>query len=472
MNEIGVATNKKLIELFNMMKSGSLILRPRFQRNLVWNHEHKEKFIETILKGLPFPEIYLADGEIDLEKQTSTMVVVDGQQRLGTINEYIKSDEFIISNIKKFSELTDDEKKSFFDYKIVVRDLGRITDELVLDIFNRINSVQYALNSMEIRNALYQGEFIQTAKIIIENGKEFFEKTEIFSLEESSRMDDIEYILLIMSTLEEGGYFAGKKEIETYVKMNDEKYLNKDNMIKDINYAIKLIDDCKLPNDTMWYKKSNFFSLVIELVMFNKDYEAINDVGILVSLLEELQEKIYDNKKGNNEFSEYYLYIFQSTQSRKGREIRGKLIRKNLREMRIRAELTSIINEKFIDEVSNKACEIVIDGSALGKLYGDFGLQFDYLDYDCLEGIAISSITCTEDSEGIIYAGNIEMLVSISPGTHYSGERIDWSGVEILLSGNFELTKVKIGETYDGFEINDLKFIKRYYSESGDTITN
>ncbi len=62
MSELGIATNKKVLEIFNMMKDGSLILRPRFQRKLVWNNTHKENFIETILMKLPFPEIYCRMG--------------------------------------------------------------------------------------------------------------------------------------------------------------------------------------------------------------------------------------------------------------------------------------------------------------------------------------------------------------------------------------------------------------------------
>jgi uncharacterized protein with ParB-like and HNH nuclease domain len=58
MSKNGIATNKKVLDLFNMMKNHTLILAPSFQRKLVWNDAHKEKFIETILLKLPFPEIY------------------------------------------------------------------------------------------------------------------------------------------------------------------------------------------------------------------------------------------------------------------------------------------------------------------------------------------------------------------------------------------------------------------------------
>ena len=49
--------NKKISELYRRINEKSLILQPEFQRKFVWNTSHKESFIETILLGLPFPEI-------------------------------------------------------------------------------------------------------------------------------------------------------------------------------------------------------------------------------------------------------------------------------------------------------------------------------------------------------------------------------------------------------------------------------
>ena len=40
-NKIGMATNKTILELYQMMREGSLVLQPSFQRKLVWNNKHK-----------------------------------------------------------------------------------------------------------------------------------------------------------------------------------------------------------------------------------------------------------------------------------------------------------------------------------------------------------------------------------------------------------------------------------------------
>lgn len=333
MTKGGIATNKKILDLFNMMKNGSLILAPSFQRKLVWNDAHKESFIETILLGLPFPEIYLADGEIDLETQTSKTLVVDGQQRLNTTYQYITaSPDFLIKGIKRFEELSPQEKTDFFDYIVVVRDLGRIEEREIRNIFKRINSVQYALNAIEISNSLYQGEFITTAKDILENSK-LLENLEVFSEGESSRMKDLEYVLLIMSTIEEGGYFTSDNEVEEYVKRYDNGYPNKEAIVKDFIEVSELIVKCNLPADSLWHKKSSLFTLIIELIKFKRKYTYLPNAQKLSTTLNSLEEDLVKNKKGDvstNKFAQYYYYIHQGTASRKGRNIRGELLQNYL----------------------------------------------------------------------------------------------------------------------------------------------
>jgi hypothetical protein len=347
MTKIGIATNKKLLEMFNMMKNSSLILAPSFQRKLVWNDTHKEDFIETILFGLPFPEIYLADGGINLETQTSETLVVDGQQRLSTIYQYITaSPEFKIKRIQRFVDLTAEEQTNFFDYNVVIRDLGRIEEGQIRDIFKRINSVNYALNAVEIRNALYEGEFIRAAKTILETNRLFVEDNDelsgeannIFSKDEVSRMKDLEYILLMMATIEEGGYFVGDKEVEKYVKHYDGYYPNKETIMTDFRQVLSLIVSCNLPADSIWNKRSSFFTLVLELVKLKRKYDRLPDTSPLRNSLISLENKLNENKRedvNNNDYAQYYYYTHQNTASRKGRYVRGVLLQKYIEQAMI-----------------------------------------------------------------------------------------------------------------------------------------
>ncbi len=337
MPKIGIATNKKLLELFNMMKNSSLLLTPSFQRKLVWNDTHKEDFIETILLGLPFPEIYLADGGINLDTQTSETLVVDGQQRLSTIYQYVTSSpDFNIKRMQKFADLTSEKKTEFFDYNVVIRDLGRIEESQIRDIFKRINSVNYALNAVEIRNALYEGEFIKAAKTILENNEIFAGAnvfTSVFSEDEVSRMKDLEYMLLMMATIEEGGYFVSDKEVEKYVKQYDDEYPNKETMVSSFHEVLRLIVSCNLPPDTIWNKRSSFFTLVVELIKLKQKYGNLPSVESLKDALVTLENELNNNKRediNTNEYAQYYYYTHQGTTSRKGRYVRGILLQKHI----------------------------------------------------------------------------------------------------------------------------------------------
>lgn len=335
MVKIGIATNKKIIELYNMMQDSTLTINPEFQRNLVWNDKHKEHFIDTILKELPFPEVYFADGDIDLTKKSSTTLVVDGQQRLSTIHQYIsESDGLVLKNLKSFSELSDDEQTAFFDYNVVVRDLGRIDSDKVKDIFNRINSVQYALNAMEINNALYEGDYINTAKEISANSN--LSRLEIFNENQYARMDDLEFILLVMTTLETGGYFSQLKEIEAYIKQYDNDYPNKYLIENDIISVINLLLDINLNLDSIWLRKSSFFTLIVELIKLKRERGYLPNQDRLYATLIHLEDEIIDNKKKEvktNKFAKFYNYIYQGTTNRKARIIRGELLEEYLSEL-------------------------------------------------------------------------------------------------------------------------------------------
>ena len=225
-------SNKKISALYKDIKRKNLILQPDFQRRFVWSSKHKEKFIDTVLKGYPVPEIYVAQRGIDIDTIESEEVVVDGQQRLHTIIEYIEesNDSKVFGNIvKKYKELDKDEKEDFLNYTFLVRDLGDITPDKIKEVFKRINSTQYALNSIELHNAIYDGEFIATAKEILEEVS--IAKLPFFSDSQISRMDDLLFVLLIMSTIQEDGYFVGDKYIEKYVAEYNEDYPNK-NIVK------------------------------------------------------------------------------------------------------------------------------------------------------------------------------------------------------------------------------------------------
>lgn len=322
-------SNKKISDLYKRIKEKSLILQPDFQRKFVWTPAHKEAFIETILKGLPFPEIYTAQSGIDVEKIEAQEVVVDGQQRLSTIIQYIDEPEgskIFGKLVPKFKQLLPDEQADFVNYKVVIRDLEDIPGEQIREVFKRINQTKFSLEQIEIHNAVYDGEFISTAKEILKNIDT--DHLPIFSDSEMSRMSDLHFILLIMSTLEAGGYFFRDTEIEKFITTFNDSYERKDKIKVDLLNVLNGIKDLKLEDDSIWYRKSNFFTLVTELVKAGQ----YNLEKIKPKLLE-LEKNVLANKhspKDKNEFATYYAYMYTGTNSRQARVVRGEIFCKHI----------------------------------------------------------------------------------------------------------------------------------------------
>ena len=114
------ATNKKLREIVSEISKGNWVLRPSFQRNLVWTAKHKNNIIRTVLKGYPFPEVFIATMDCDINTAESKTGIVDGQQRLSTLYSYFagKTDFKLEKDIKPYSKLDDQDKLKFLEYVV------------------------------------------------------------------------------------------------------------------------------------------------------------------------------------------------------------------------------------------------------------------------------------------------------------------------------------------------------------------
>jgi hypothetical protein len=316
-------TNPTIADVYQLIDEGKLTLRPDFQRKFVWTHEHQEAFIDTILNGLPFPEIYVCEGDVDVQKLRTTRLVIDGQQRLTTIRNYIEGKhEQPLTKILSFQALSKTQKEIFINYQIVMRDLGKIDEDTIREIFRRINLTKFKLDDVEIHNAVYDGHFIQAAKKVLENIE--LEQYGVFRESEFTRMADLHFILLVMATIENGGYFAQDREVEPKVSSLNDEYPKKDHMIALILKTFATIKDLELPFDSMWFRKSNFFTLIVEVA---------NHINTLPTDFKEkllrLENEVMSNKNNtNSEFYKYYTYMYQATHGRAARVIRAEFLKK------------------------------------------------------------------------------------------------------------------------------------------------
>lgn len=318
-------TNPTIADIYQAIDGEKLVLRPDFQRKFVWTAQHQEAFLDTILRGLPFPEIYVCEGSIDVARLTTTKLVIDGQQRLTTIRRYIEADPATpLTSIAPYATLSKEAKEQFLSYQVVVRDIGRVDEDTVREIFRRINLTKFKLEDVEIHNAVYDGHFIQAAKRILDNAP--LEQYGVFKESEFTRMADLHFIMLVMATIEHGGYFAQDREVEPKVAGFNEVYPNRDHMVALLLKTFAVINDLDLASDSIWFRKSNFFTLVVEVA---SNVDALpHDLAVR---LRRLEESILANRgKLESEFGQYYSYMYQATHGRKARVVRGDVFRKHV----------------------------------------------------------------------------------------------------------------------------------------------
>ncbi|MFB2758368.1 DUF262 domain-containing protein [Shewanella xiamenensis] len=315
-------TNPTIADLYEKIEDKKLDISPDFQRKFVWTQEHQEQFLDTIINGYPFPEIYVCQGKIDTKKLKTSQKVIDGQQRLTTIRNYI-DDTFDkpLSLVKRFEDLTEDERINFLEYQVVVRDIGKVEESLVREIFRRINLTKFKLEDIEIQNAIYDGKFIQVAKEL--SNEVELEAFGVFHDSEFTRMADVHFFLQVMSTIERGGYYHRDNELEKCVAEYNEEYINAHKMKSLILEAISVVKSLAFELDSIWFRKSNFFTLVVEVCFAEKiptDFKA---------KLLDLERLVMANRHTkDNDFGVYYGYMYAGTNNRKARVTRSEIFRK------------------------------------------------------------------------------------------------------------------------------------------------
>lgn len=256
------ATNKKVRELMTTLSNGSLVPRPYFQRRLVWTAPIKQMFIKTVLEGYPFPEIFLCDGEVDLGTGEGQQLVVDGQQRITTLHQYFSnSQDLRLGDVPPYAELEDVQKQAFLDYEVVVRDLGRLTEKEVQEVFYRMNSTNYSLNAMEVNNARFAGPLKKYVEEVSESS--FFEDNNVFTTVDVRRMNDVRWSLtLVISVI--AGYFNRDAEHEPFLRRYNDEFPERDHVDRLLRKACELIERCDLGERSRAFRKNDLLTLLVE----------------------------------------------------------------------------------------------------------------------------------------------------------------------------------------------------------------
>jgi hypothetical protein len=162
--------------LVNQLESGDLYT-PDFQRSYVWSVQMASRFVESLLLGLPVPGIFISK-----EPETETHLIIDGQQRLKTLQYFFKGlfppldRGFSLVGVQtRFKGITYDDlmpvdrrrlNNSILHTTIIRQDDPAEDKSSIYHIFERLNSGGKQLAPQEIRSALFHGELVQLLKQI------------------------------------------------------------------------------------------------------------------------------------------------------------------------------------------------------------------------------------------------------------------------------------------------------------------
>ncbi|CPS13992.1 DUF262 domain-containing protein [Mycobacteroides abscessus] len=189
-----------------------------FQRKFVWSRPQMDRFVESLLLGLPVPGIFL------VRDHSNKLLVLDGQQRLRTLLAFYRGihngREFKLKQVQEqfeglgYADLDDEDRRrlddSIIHATILRQEHPAGSQDAVYSIFERLNTGGNPLQPQEIRVALYNGPFLKELSKVNEN-------TDWRTLygAPSPRFKDHELILRVLALYETAGRYS--RPLKTYL---------------------------------------------------------------------------------------------------------------------------------------------------------------------------------------------------------------------------------------------------------------
>jgi len=242
-----------------------LELSPDFQRRTVWSEKAKSYLIDTIVRGRPIPKILISQK---LQSSRTVRVVVDGQQRLRAILEFLNGD-FAISRAHNtdlagitYHKMSEPIQKEFLQYELGVDLLFDLKYEDLLDIFARINSYTVSLNKQEKLNARYLGYFKKAAFNLGYSYVDYFLRASILNKSKVTRMAEAELTSDLLVALVQS--VQTNKTIEQFYKKYEDEIGPLNSATKRFHNIMSYIGSIYVPEElagTNWSRIQLFYTL-------------------------------------------------------------------------------------------------------------------------------------------------------------------------------------------------------------------
>ena len=256
-----------------------LVLSPKFQRRSVWKDVAKSFLMDSIIREKPLPKIFIRQIT-DIKTRTTIREVVDGQQRLRTIIDFI-NDGFKVKKVhnndvgeKYFSQLDEETQSKILTYKFSVDTLIGVEDSEIMDIFARLNTYTTPLNQQELINAEFYGYFKQLVYSVSHKYNKFWIENKIFSEYQTMRMKEVELTADLFVALIDG--IQNRKIVKNYYKKYDNEFELKEDLENRFDETISIITRIFGENlrKSKYRKPALFYSLFLSL--YSIKYDIVN----------------------------------------------------------------------------------------------------------------------------------------------------------------------------------------------------
>lgn len=325
-----------------------LNLNPPYQRRAVWNQEYMEYFVDTILNNYPTPAIFLHQ-EIDPEGRM-LYHVVDGKQRLTTLFKFL-ANEFPTSENPKlttvvayrgryFRDLDAVARTAFFTYQFSIEYLETTDEQIIGNIFDRINRNVAKLSPQELRHARFDGVFIGAAEELTLSMLSTLPKNAPRITQKSrDQMKDVEFtthLLLFLESYDAKSY--DQEGLDEIYALRDLEWEHRDRVKNEFQIVIKLLASLfeaegeltgtRLVNQTDFY---SLFCAVAEVLRDRTHILAQDPTKIAAKLLDFAHRVDEESERArDDELRQYYEAARSASTHASSRQTRIRHIRKVL----------------------------------------------------------------------------------------------------------------------------------------------